>query len=349
MGVGRRRKSDFHLPPHVYPKHGAYHLCHPVTKKWSKLARFGEEQKMRDEWARRLGVNESPGTVAWWLDRFLEHREGLAKVGQLAPRTLEGNKHEAPYLKAFFGKMMPAGVVPADVGLFLDQRGLKAWVRANRERALLSAMYTWLMRKPDSGITTNPCRGVVRNRETKRKRYVEDSELNQVCSIAIRSIWRWAMLIYRTAQRPDDCLKATPRQIRTLNDGRRALRFHQGKTGKIIDVIITPEIDEILATGSNVVALDRPFVCTEDGKPYTYDGASGMFRRYVALCELTDFGASDLRGKAATDLYLAGETLERIQHLLGHEKITTTEIYIKARLPNLVEPNSRKLSVQIAV
>lgn len=341
--VGRRRKSDFHCPLYVYPKHGAYHFRDPKTGEWSKIARIGEERKMREEWARRMGVDSEAGSVAWWLDRFLEHRRQLVKLAKLAPRTLEDNETEAVYLKAFFGKMMPGEVQPHHVGQYLDERGAKAWVRANREKALLSAFFAWLMRRSGTGITSNPCRGVVRNREEKRKRYVEDRELAAVSSLAVRSIWRWMWLVYRTAQRPEDCLIACPRNIRSLDDGRRALRFVQGKTAKTVDVIITPEIEEILDTGSNVVDLDRPFVCTESGEPYTYDGAAAMFRRYVGKSGLKDFGPRDLRAKAASDLYLAGEPLERIQHLLGHDSITTTEKYIKARLPSLVQPNVRKV------
>lgn len=344
MPVGRRRQSEHHLPPYVYPKHGGYHFRDPRTKKWTKIAAIGEEQKMREAWAKLMGVDHAAGTVAWWLDRFLEHRQGLMKIGKLAPRTLADNATEKTYLAAFFGQMVPGDVTPHDVGQYLDLRGQKAWVRANRERALLSAMFTWLMRRSGTGITANPCRGVVRNRETKRKRYVEDRELASVSSIAVRSIWRWLWLIYRTAQRPEDCLQACPRNIRILNDGRKALRFVQGKTGKAVDVLITPEIDEILATVDNVVNLDRPFVCTEAGEPYSYDGASGMFRRYVEKCGLEDFGPRDLRAKAATDLYLNGWTLEQIQHLLGHDSVTTTERYIKARMPNLTQPNARRLS-----
>ena len=40
----------------------------------------------------------------------------------------------------------------------------------------------------------------------------------------------------------------------------------------------------------------------------------------------------------------AGVPIERIQHLLGHESVTTTEIYIKARLPDIAMPNMRQIS-----
>jgi hypothetical protein len=144
--VGRRRQSDFHLPQHVYPKHGAYHFRDPKTGRWtrSRVRRGAKDAR---------GVGPAHGhrlrgrLVAWWLDRFLEHRRGLVKQGKLAARTLEDNETEAEYLKAFFGKMMPPEVEPSHVGDYLDQRGAVAWVRANREKSLLSGLFTWLMRK----------------------------------------------------------------------------------------------------------------------------------------------------------------------------------------------------------
>jgi site-specific recombinase XerD len=89
--------------------------------------------------------------------------------------------------------------------------------------------------------------------------------------------------------------------------------------------------------------VHQTFVHRGDGKRYTYDGISCMFRRYVKKCGLKDFGLYDLKGKAATDMYRAGVPLEQIQHLLGHTSIKTTEIYIKARLPDLVAPTSRPM------
>jgi hypothetical protein len=62
----------------------------------------------------------------------------------------------------------------------------------------------------------------------------------------------------------------------------------------------------------------------------------------VKKCGLKDFGLNDLKGKAATDMYRAGVPLEQIQHLLGHSSIKTTEIYIKARLPDLVDPSHER-------
>ena len=56
---------------------------------------------------------------------------------------------------------------------------------------------------------------------------------------------------------------------------------------------------------------------------------------------LADFGRYDIKSKSATDMYRAGVPLERIQQLLGYHSVTTTEIYIMARLPDVAIPNMR--------
>ena len=60
---------------------------------------------------------------------------------------------------------------------------------------------------------------------------------------------------------------------------------------------------------------------------------------------LTDIGMYDLKGKGATGMMRSGVAIERIQHLLGHESVTTTEIYIKAPMPeDIAMPNMRTMA-----
>jgi integrase len=156
-------------------------------------------------------------------------------------------------------------------------------------------------------------------------------------------------LIYATAQRPEDLVNLTPRAIRTIDHKGaqvRVLRIRQLKTGVNLDIVITPDLGVLLGgCMGKVPNLDRPFIARRNGKEFTYDGLSAMFRRYVKKCKLSDFGLYDLRGKAATDLYRAGTPKERIQQLLGHESVTTTEIYLKARMPSVVMPNERAVGI----
>jgi len=60
--------------------------------------------------------------------------------------------------------------------------------------------------------------------------------------------------------------------------------------------------------------------------------------------ELTEpFGFYDLKGKGATDMWLANVPLTEIQVLCGHESVRTTEIYVKSRWRGTVSPNKTAL------
>lgn len=66
--------------------------------------------------------------------------------------------------------------------------------------------------------------------------------------------------------------------------------------------------------------------------------------RYVTDAEsLQPFGFRDLKGKGATDMWLSGIPIERIQALCGHKDKATTEIYVKSRWRESMTPNSRKI------
>ena len=54
----------------------------------------------------------------------------------------------------------------------------------------------------------------------------------------------------------------------------------------------------------------------------------------------------DIRAKGATDMYLRGVPLERIQLLMGHKSVQTTEIYIKRLLQtiSIAAPNAARIA-----
>ncbi|HUX90581.1 MAG TPA: hypothetical protein VMV48_07825 [Gallionellaceae bacterium] len=100
-----------------------------------------------------------------------------------------------------------------------------------------------------------------------------------------------------------------------------------------------PLIDHLVG---DIPKIGRPLVCTRVGQQYTYDGLSSMLKRALPAANKTrlangnaekigSFGFRDLKGKGATDIWIAGVPIEQIQMLLGHEDKTTTEINIKQR------------------
>ena len=148
--------------------------------------------------------------------------------------------------------MYPVGIEPLHGAEYLDTNlELGRSVRANREKACLSSMFTWLIRTGQGGVKSNPCKGVKRNKETKRDRYVEDDEMHATLATVSVQVSSMAELVYRTLQRPEDTIAWTGRNLtdRRDADGRlvRIIRTRQGKTGAAVDIDTTPEIDAVLA------------------------------------------------------------------------------------------------------
>ncbi|MBY0239662.1 MAG: tyrosine-type recombinase/integrase [Burkholderiaceae bacterium] len=110
-----------------------------------------------------------------------------------------------------------------------------------------------------------------------------------------------------------------------------------------MDILLTGDLEKLVDEHLASKTVWPTFVHTRAGKNYTYSGLAAMFRRYVRKAGLSDFGLYDIQGKGATDMYRAGVPLERIQHLLGHDSVTTTEVYIKTRLPDVAMPNMREI------
>lgn len=355
--MGRKRKDDSQgLPERVYLRRGAFYYVHRDTGRWENLGRdLTSARKRAEHYNDPTGTY---GTMAWYLDAFIADGRQRAAAKTLAQRTLDDYIGALVPLKAYFGAMLPTDVLPTHVIEYLDI-GAKTGraVRANRERACLSACMSWMLRAGHGGLTVNPCMrasGVRRNPEQPRERYVTDAEYLAVYEAAPAQVRLMMELVYRTLQRPEiDVLAWTPAHIRGKSDG-RVLHFRQSKTGRLIDIGLVGRLAELVdvATGT-VPVLHQPIVHTLAGQAYSYSGISAMLKRAQAkvraahaktrgpLARMQSFGFRDLKGKGATDMWLAGEPIERIQLLCGHAKKTTTEVYIKARWRETAAPNTR--------
>ncbi len=336
--MGRRRQSRFDLPPRLYEHHGSYWF----RPRFSKPINLGKDLALAKlRWAQLDTPANETGSVAALLDWYLSE-----VAPKKATRTYKDNLKEAINLKAGLGHIPYRELRPHHIATYRDARALDAPVRANREKALLSHVFTKAIER--GWVDINPCAGVKRNTEKKRERYIEDSEYWKVFNIAEKSIQRLMTLMYRTAQRPEDLLQCGPDNIKYVREGENdisVLRFKQQKTGASVDIKLQGDLELLVQDHLAQAKVHPYFVHTRMGDRYTYDGITSMFSRYVIKAGLSDFGIYDLKGKAATDMYRSGVPLEKIQHLLGHSSITTTERYIKARLPSLVESNKVVLRI----
>lgn len=358
--AGRRKNNPLGLEPRVYARRGAFYYVHRDGR-WEKLG--GDKDKANERARLYNDTAGQYGTLRYWLDMFIVDCEARVKAGKLAARTLADYSADAAPLKAFFGDMLPTDIEPSHVQDYLiigAQAGRP--VRANREKACLSSCISWLIRTGQAiGLVVNPClraSGIKRNAETRRERYVTHAEYTEVYVGANKTVRAMMELTYRTLQRPEsDILDWTIANL-PIKDGKRILRNKQAKvrgtTGKTVDIELSPELDKLIADlVGDVPRIGRPLICTRLGQRYTYDGLSAMLKRAIAKAnkireaqgreKIPSFGYRDLKGKGATDMWLAGVPIEQIQHLCGHEDKTTTEIYVKQRWRETAAPNTVRM------
>lgn len=364
--MGRKRKHDLGLEPRLYARNGGTFWYAHRDRPWENLGTDREKANARA----RLYNDPSNnfGTMVYWLDMFLadcERRVALRseiKGVKLSQRTLEdyrdaiGTDDKPGALRACF----PPPRTPLDVTVDAVQAMLRAGAengrprRSNLERAALSACFGWLLReKKVEGLQVNPClrgSGVQRNPETKRERYVTDAEYADVWGCAGRAERLLMALTYRTLQRPESDIIRWDSRVVTGDVSGRFLKFRQYKTQRTMVIRFSDELDALIPRPEGTVRqLVQPLVATLKGGFYTYDGLSSMLKRAIKAANkkrakdghplIQSFGYRDLKGKGATDMWLAGEPIEKIQALCGHASKATTEQYVKQRYFEAAEPN----------
>lgn len=254
------------------------------------------------------------GSIAELIDRYM-----LDVSPKKATATHKDELASAPRLKAVFGKMRPSDIRPVHVAKYLDLRGETAPVRANREKALLSHIYSMAMRW--GIVDSNPCRGVARNTETPRDRLVTDRELcgfithaaSQGDTGTLLALTAW--LAYLTSQRKGDLLKL--RLDKIADEG---LMIQQGKAGAKVLIEWTDRLRECVA---ELRALPRPIqgmylICNRAGQPYTDSGFKALWGRAMTAWVKSGgerFHFHDLRAKAVTKMVEDGR---QARDLSGH-------------------------------
>ncbi|WP_236202639.1 tyrosine-type recombinase/integrase [Pseudomonas lactis] len=247
--------------------------------------------------------------------------------------TQKDNTRELKQLLIFFND--PPGpleaIEPKHVVQYLRYRSKTAKVRANREKALLSAIWNFARQ---SGYTSlaNPCAGIKGNKETGRDTYVEDEMFAAVYLHADQPLKDALDLFYLTAQRIGDTLKMDERDL--LDN---QLLIKQGKTSakRRIEVVgeLKVVIDRILERKKGHKIRSTRLVVMDNGQAMTTSMLRGRFdaARMKAGIEKSAFQMRDLRAKAATDKEESTGSIRDARDQLGHTTVGMTEQYIRRR------------------
>ncbi len=247
--------------------------------------------------------------------------------------TQKDNTRELKQLLIFFND--PPGpleaIEPKHVVQYLRYRSKTAKVRANREKALLSAIWNFARQ---SGYTSlaNPCAGIKGNKETGRDTYVEDEMFAAVYLHADQPLKDALDLFYLTAQRIGDTLKMDERDL--LDN---QLLIKQGKTSakRRIEVVgeLRVVIERILERKKGHKIRSTRLVVMDNGQAMTTSMLRGRFdaARMKAGIEKSAFQMRDLRAKAATDKEESTGSIRDARDQLGHTTVGMTEQYIRRR------------------
>lgn len=255
-------------------------------------------------------------------------------------RTFEDNQKEVIKLKAFFCDP-PApleAIRPVSVREYMTWRtsGGTAFVRANREKALLSHIWNYAR---DRGYTAlpNPCAGIKGFKETGRDVYIEDAQFEAVWKAADICVRDAMDLAYLLGQRPADVLELTEMDVR---DG--AVHLRQNKTAHKLRVEISEELEALL---ERIRDRKRAFtvhstrlVVNEHGRSMT---VAAMSRRWLKACraaKIEGIQFRDLRAKAGTDKTDSAGDIRQAQQQLGHSSVVMTEHYVRKRRGTKVTP-----------
>lgn len=308
--MGRPRKTDRNLPHRLYLKGKAY--WYAGKDGWVNLGR--DLPAARVKWAELENAAPAPQTLCAVIDRYLR------EIGPTkAASSQQSDKMSAATLTKVFGHMRPEDLTAADVWEFMQARGKKSQIRANRERSLLQSVMRYAI--VWGHVRDNVVREVPSFKELPRTRYVTDEEFQAVKAIASPVVAAVMELARLTGQRRGDLI--TLRRDAITEEG---LVISQSKVARKRPMRLCIEWTPAMrAAVQALLDLPRPFtslalVTTRDGSPMTLEGWQTIWQRTMTRALETGaiterFHFHDLRAQAYSKLKEEGR---EARALTGH-------------------------------
>lgn len=346
--MGRKRKSAdaSRLPKYVYLAKGRY-VWRPYQdgKLAAETVLCPADAPISKVWAawEALQADGAPRrSLRWLIDQYLSS----ADYRRLAPKTQRDYDATARRIcgaklrnGAEFGGVDIGSITPGVLRKYVDRRSESAPVAANRELALLSVAFSWALER--DMVKLNPAKGVRKNTEHARDRYVSDADYLLVYRMAGERYPYLAPIMelaYLCRMRLAEVLDLTKANIGP--DGLHVIR-RKGSRDNI--TTWTPRLREAVDAA---LALPRPFASLDPARHYLIPGKAGgrqleatvgtAWRRIMpealkaGLSER--FTVHDLKAKGITDT----DPSEKMAGG-GHKSPSMLNVY--DRLPRHVKPS----------
>lgn len=289
------------LPCGVREKHGSWHWV--VSHQWSKLCRVSEGRaKLYERLFEVAGA--IPGSAWHAILSYL--KDGM---GELAEATRKHYRNTGLRMLHHFGHFQLDEMEPTHIAQFLKWcRENERATTGNREKAFMSSVFEFAL--GEGWCSSNPCRGVRRNKERPSNAYVEHDVLVNEVNRAPPWLMPLFAVAYLNGIRQTD-LRLVEKSAITAE----GLKVTESKTGKLNTHKITPTVRTFLemalvhqeAVAQRHEKAGRPeraaqirayphIFLSERGKPWTESGLQSCLQRFGAA-----FNFRHLRPKAQTD------------------------------------------------
>jgi len=323
MARVRRNTADAWMPQRVYRGRSAYEF-HPKNGGAIRLCALDAAQS--SVWAAYEAlINEVPDDKL--LSSLAERFFKSADFFELARETQRDYLKYSKNVLAVFGAMPSDSIRPEHVRKYMDKRGLKSRVQANREKAFMSRMYRWAYER--GMVKGNPTKGVKKFKEVSRDRYVTDAEYQALYSCAPDVVKIAMELAYLTCSRQGDILAMKKSQI--MDEG---ILIKQSKTSVAQIKAWSPRFEAAIKMATELPlkpGMSSIFIIHQpNGSGYTRDGFNSRWSaaREVAKQKfpelLFDFTFHDLKAKGVSDLEV---DLYEKRAITGHKNVEQTAAY----------------------
>ncbi len=178
MSRPRKKPADNWMPPRVRKGKSAYEF-RTIDGRTIRLCGF--ESSQADVWVafeRPMISQKEDSTFTGLINEFLLSGDFC----ELAAETQKDYRKYSSKIIAVFGKMMPDNIKPEHIRKYMDKRGVKSRVQANREKSFMSRIFRWGYER--GKVKLNPCQGVKQFKEKARTRYITDEEYIALYDVA---------------------------------------------------------------------------------------------------------------------------------------------------------------------
>jgi integrase len=350
MAGKRKNPAHQNLPKNVYIRRGWY-----VFREYFEGGKLGKDIKLSpvsaaisEVWQKYEAITQ-PGTPRKSLEWLMRQYIDSPQFAQLAPESRRKYTQNAKQIGNtemkngdLFGRVDAEKITPGAIRKYMDARkdpaGNPAPVAANREKAFLSACYSWAVER--DLLKSNPCKEVKRNTEQARTRYVSPTEYQQVFELAARYPHVQAAMEFAYLCRMRLCEVLDMKQSDIRAEG-LYIRRRKGSRANI--VAYTPRLEAALKLSRSLpmpkgaTPINPHLIRGFSGHPLTEGGFQTLWQNVIneAVKQgVEHFTFHDLKAGGISD------TDGDKQRASGHKTAAMVAVY--DRKPAIVKPAGEK-------